>query len=97
MLGVDCEPNKDTARAVMARERMTWPNWYDGAPGEGPIARRYHIRGYPSTFVIDAKGVIRGHGPEGLDPAVDKLLEEMKTPDSAQKRSTPGADKEKAH
>ena len=44
LLGVDCEADKDTARAVMARERMTWPNWYDGAQGEGPIAKRYHIR-----------------------------------------------------
>ena len=40
LLGVDCEADKDKARAVMARERMTWPNWYDGPPGEGPIARR---------------------------------------------------------
>ena len=60
LLGVDCEANKDTARAVMARERMTWPNWFDGAAGTGPIANRYHIRGYPSIFVLDAKGIIRG-------------------------------------
>ncbi len=44
LLGVDCEDNKDTARAVMARERMTWPNWFDGAPRSGPVAKRYHIR-----------------------------------------------------
>ena len=59
LLGVDCEDNKDTARGVMARERMTWPNWFDGAAGTGPIARRYHIRGYPRVFVLDARGVIR--------------------------------------
>jgi thiol-disulfide isomerase/thioredoxin len=46
LLGVDCENNKDTARGVMARERMTWPNWFDGAPGSGPIAHHYHIRRY---------------------------------------------------
>jgi hypothetical protein len=38
---------------------MTWPNWFDGAVGSGPIANRYHIRGYPRVFVLDAKGVIR--------------------------------------
>ena len=40
LLGVDCEENKDTAREAMARERMTWPSWYDGAAGVGrsPIA-----------------------------------------------------------
>ncbi len=55
---------------------MTWPNWFDGAPGGGPIQNRYHVRGYPSVFVIDAKGLIRGRGL--LDQTVDKLLEEMK-------------------
>ena len=36
LLGVDCEEDKDTARGVMARERMTWPNWFDGAPARDP-------------------------------------------------------------
>ena len=66
LLGVDCEPDKDAARRVIARERMTWPNWYDGAPGEGPIAKRYHIRGYPSVFVLDARGVIRAEEAQVL-------------------------------
>ena len=38
---------------------MTWPNWFDGDVGTGPIAKRYHIRGYPSVFILDARGVIR--------------------------------------
>jgi thiol-disulfide isomerase/thioredoxin len=92
LLGVECEPDKDTARAVMARERMTWPNWFDGAPGEGPIARRYHIRGYPSVFFIDAKGVIRARG--GTFDQVDKLLEEMKLPASGQPTSRPVSKKD---
>ena len=61
LLGVDCEPDKRHRPQVMARERMTWPNWFDG-PGMGPIAGRYHVRGYPSVFVIDAKGIIRRRG-----------------------------------
>ena len=83
LLGVDCEENKDTARGVMARERMTWPNWFDGAVGTGPIAKRYHIRGYPTVFVLDAKGVIRARGLSsvGLDDTVDKLLERNEVAD----------------
>jgi peroxiredoxin len=84
LLGVDCEDNKDTARGVMTRERMTWPNWFDGAVGTGPIARRFHIRGFPSVVVLDAKGVIRirALSSVGLDAAVDKMLAEMKQPTS---------------
>ncbi len=97
LLGVDCEhDDKDTARGVMARERMTWPNWFDGAPGTGPIAKRYHIRAYPRLFVLDAKGVIRIRtvGTAGLDDAVDKLLAEMKRPTSGQETSRPGPAKD---
>ena len=53
LLGVDSEEDKDTARGVIARERMTWPNWFDSAPGEGPIVKRFRARGYPSVFVVD--------------------------------------------
>jgi hypothetical protein len=79
LLGVDCERDKELARRVMARERMTWPNWFDGDVGTGPIAKRYHIRFYPSVFILDAKGVIPGRGA-GLDAAIDKLLAAMKQP-----------------
>jgi thiol-disulfide isomerase/thioredoxin len=94
LLGVDCEENKDTARGVMARERMTWPNWFDGAVGTGPIAKRYHIRGYPSVFILDARGVIRDRVARDLDAAVDKLLAEMKQPTSGQGASRPASDKD---
>ncbi len=92
LLGVDCEENKDMARGVMARERMTWPSWFDGDAGTGPIAKRYHIRGYPSVFIIDAKGTIRIRtiSSVGLDDAVDKLLAEMKRPTSGQRTSRLG-------
>ena len=94
LLGVDCEANKDQARGAMARERMTWPNWYDGAPGTGPIARRYQVQGYPSVFILDAKGVIRGRGAVQLHQAVDKLLEQMKQPASGRGTSHPESEKE---
>jgi hypothetical protein len=79
LLGVDTEPDQEVARKVMARERMTWPNWYDGAVAEGPICRRYHVTGFPSIFVLDARGVIRAKKALGkdLDRIVDNLLKEM--------------------
>jgi len=94
LLGVDCEPDKDTARKTMARERMTWPNWYDGAPTTGPIAERFHVRGFPSVFVLDAKGVIRSRSALDLDRTVDKLLEELKQPTSGRGTSRPGSEKD---
>jgi thiol-disulfide isomerase/thioredoxin len=79
LLGVDCDPDRAEAIKVMKKEGINWPNWYDGEPGEGPIAKAYHIRGYPTVMVIDAQGKIRlknGHG-KSLEEFVDKLLAEM--------------------
>jgi thiol-disulfide isomerase/thioredoxin len=91
LLGVDCEESRDTARAVMTRERMTWPNWYDGAPHEGPIAKRYRVRAYPSVLVLDAKGIIRHKSSAGIgiDDIVDTLVAETKQPASGQPTSRP--------
>ena len=80
VLGVNCDDDKQAAASAIKSERITWPNWHDGAPGEGPIAKRYHIRSYPSVFVIDGQGIIRHKQiiGEGLDKAVDRLLNETK-------------------
>jgi thiol-disulfide isomerase/thioredoxin len=98
LLGVACEDNKDSARQAMARERMTWPNWFDGAPLTGAIVKRYHIRTYPTVFVLDAKGVIRHKSAfgTGLDDVVDKLLAEMKQPPSGRRTSSPRPDQDDA-
>jgi thiol-disulfide isomerase/thioredoxin len=79
LLGVDCDPDKVEASRVMERERMTWPSWFDGAPGEGPIASRYYVRGYPTIFVLDAKGIIRGKYGRiaNLHERIDDLVKEV--------------------
>jgi thiol-disulfide isomerase/thioredoxin len=79
MLGINCDGDKQAAIKVMASERITWPNWHDGAPDTGPITRLYHVRGYPTVLVLDAGGVIRHKDLRGeaIDRAVAELLEEL--------------------
>jgi thiol-disulfide isomerase/thioredoxin len=60
LLGVNCDYTVAAAKAVMAKESITWPNWYDGDPREEAlIETRYHIHGIPAVFLLDADGVIR--------------------------------------
>ncbi len=76
ILGVNCRETIDVAKKTVEREKMTWPQWYDGEEGDGPIAEKYHVRGFPTLFVIDAKGIIRHkklHGEE-LDKAVGAMM-----------------------
>lgn len=95
LLGVACEEKKDTAREVLARQQMTWPNWFDGAPGTGSIAKRYRVREHSNVYVLDAKGVIRARAfvAAGLDEPVDKLLAEMKRPASGHGTPRSGSEK----
>lgn len=75
MLGVNTDGDAETARDVMAAEGMIWPNWHDGEPGAGPIAQLYHVRGYPTAYVIDAEGTIRSK--KALGESLDRLVEEL--------------------
>jgi thiol-disulfide isomerase/thioredoxin len=79
LLGINCDGDKDAALKVMQQEKMTWPNWNDGEPGDGPIVQQYHVHGYPTTFVLDDRGIIRQIGLLGsaLEKAVDNLLDTM--------------------
>ena len=75
LLGVDCEADKAAALKMMKEQAITWPNWNDGDPGEGPIASRYHVRGFPTIVVIDAKGILRNLN--ALGSALDKAVEDL--------------------
>ena len=78
MLGVNTDADAAAARTMMEVQGITRPNWHDGEPGTGPIAKLYHVRGYPTVYVIDAEGKIRSktaHG-DSLDQLVEKLVAE---------------------
>jgi peroxiredoxin len=57
LLGIDSDSTPTRLRSVIAREKLTWPIIFDGE--RGPIATRWRIDAYPTTLVLDQKGVIR--------------------------------------
>jgi RNA polymerase sigma factor (sigma-70 family) len=86
VLGINCDRDKAAALEAIRSAGITWANWNDGDPGEGPIAKRYHISSYPTVFVVDAQGIIRQKKILGkaIDQAVEELLRELeRTPHSA--------------
>jgi peroxiredoxin len=81
LLGVNSD-TKERITKAMKTEQITWPFFFDGGKTGGPIARQYGIKGWPTLFLIDSKGVIRqkwvgGPPAEVLDREIDKLLKEM--------------------
>jgi peroxiredoxin len=77
LLGVNSDP-KDRVRQAMKKENITWRSWWDGGNTGGPIAKAWNVSGWPTIYVLDAKGVIRYKGvrEKQMDEAVDKLLAE---------------------
>lgn len=78
LLGVNSD-TKDRVRQAMKKENITWRSWWDGGNTEGPIAKAWNVSGWPTIYVLDAKGVIRYKNvrEKKMDEAVDKLLAEL--------------------
>jgi peroxiredoxin len=78
LLGINSDP-KDRLRQAMKKENITWRSWWDGGSPGGPIAKAWNVKGWPTTYVLDPKGVIRYRNvrEHDMDKAVDTLLEEM--------------------
>ena len=77
LLGINSDP-KENVQKALERENITWRSWWDGGNTSGPIATAWNVRGWPTTYVLDPKGVIRFKNVRGekMDAAVDQLLAE---------------------
>jgi len=82
LLGVNSDKDRDALTKVRGDEKLTWRSFWDDGGTNGPIARDWQIRGWPTLFLIDHKGVIRHRfvgapQPAVLDKAIDDLLKEV--------------------
>lgn len=81
LVGVNSDSSKEYGKKVVAKEKMTWRSWWDGGNTEGPIASKWNIRGWPTMYLLDHRGVIRhkwlgSPGDKVLNEAVEKLVKE---------------------
>ncbi|SRR5579864_1110807 len=78
LLGINSDPDKAELRKALEKEQITWRSWWDKTTS-GPIAKSWNVHGWPTTYVLDHKGVIRYKHvrDEKMENAVDQLLKEM--------------------
>lgn len=81
ILGVDGSTDLEAARQTKGDQRLPYRSWWDGggtSTKDGPIAKAWNVRGWPTTYVIDHEGVIRfvDLRRESLLGAVRQLLNE---------------------
>jgi hypothetical protein len=80
LLGVNSDEDRTQLKEVLKTEQITWRSFWAGGTS-GPIPTHWQVRGWPTIFLIDKKGVIR-HKYEGnpgdavLDQEIDQLVQE---------------------
>jgi|SRR6516162_9062394 hypothetical protein len=80
LLGVNSDEDRKELKEVLKNENITWRSWFDGSTG-GPIATEWNLNGWPTLYLLDARGVIQlkteGSGlPKGFDEQIERLVKE---------------------
>ena len=78
LIGINSDGDAETVKKVLSENEITWRQAIDGSTS-GPLAKKWGVRGWPTIYVIDAKGVIRYRDvrDEAMDDAVTKLVGEI--------------------
>jgi hypothetical protein len=78
IVAVNSDSSKEKLKEILAKEEITWPQFFDGGSTSGPIATAWNVSGWPTIYVIDGKGVIRAKNlrDEALAKEVRALVAE---------------------
>jgi peroxiredoxin len=79
LIGVNSDTDKAKLKKRMEKEKITWRSFWNGPEGTGgPISKKWNVTGWPTTYVLDPKGVIRFKNlrDDKMEKAVEELLKE---------------------
>jgi thiol-disulfide isomerase/thioredoxin len=77
IVGISFDDDKEKLTKFISKERMPWPQYFDGKRWENEIGRKYGINGIPAMWLVDKKGNLRDMNARGgLEQKVEKLLAE---------------------
>ena len=82
LIGVNSDIDLEALQEVIKKENITWRSFWNEGSTNGPISSAWNVRGWPTIYIIDHKGVIRYKDARGeaIDKAIDQidqLLKEM--------------------
>lgn len=60
IIGVNSDRNREALKKTIKKENLNWRSFWDGGSTTGPIATKWNVSGWPTVYLIDHKGVIRG-------------------------------------
>ena len=85
IVGINSDADLEKLKPVREKENISWRSFWNGPDGtSGPISTTWNVHGWPTLYIIDAKGTIRyksvGANEEELDKTLEELLAELKPP-----------------
>ncbi len=80
LIGVNSDGDKTALKKVLEKENITWRSFWNGGSTGGPIAADWNVRGWPTLYLIDHKGVIKkkwlgAPRAEVMDGEIEKLVQ----------------------
>jgi thiol-disulfide isomerase/thioredoxin len=77
IVGISFDRDMEKLKQVVAREKMTWPQYFEGQGEGNKYGEEFGISGIPTMWLVDKKGVLRElNAREDLAAKVEKLLAE---------------------
>jgi|TARA_B100000959_G_scaffold73383_1_gene77939 peroxiredoxin len=77
IIGISLDQSRDKLSKFVEKEKMPWPQHFDGQGWKNEYAVKYGIQGIPAMWLIDKKGnLVDMKARGGLDEKVEKFLAE---------------------
>ena len=67
ILGISLDQDAAAMKQFMAKNKMTWPQYFDGLLWQNKLAVRYGVNSIPATYLLDAQGRIIARDLRGDD------------------------------
>ena len=79
LIGVNSDRDSKKLEQDLKDNQVTWRSFQNQRKDSEPIANEWKVKGWPTLYLIDHKGVIKkkwlgGPGNEVLDKEVEKLV-----------------------
>jgi hypothetical protein len=77
IIGVNVDSNRADAQAYLKANPVPWPQLYaEGGLEASPLSQAFGVQTLPNMLLIDAKGVLVGHGirASAMDGAIDGAI-----------------------
>lgn len=77
IVGLSFDSEKEALERFIKEKQIAWPQYFDGKAWENPFGREFGIRGIPTMWLVDKKGLVRDlNARTDLEAKVEKLLAE---------------------